>query len=75
MLGKVYVEALFRSWAVLERSWDILFFMRPLGAVFARGNEVKSLLGGLRVVLLDLGSLLGRLEAVSGRSWAVLSRS
>ena len=49
--------------------------LRPLGAVFARGNEVKSLLGGLRVVLLDLGSLLGRLEAVSGRSWAVLSRS
>ena len=49
--------------------------MRPLGAVFARGNEVKSLLGGLGVVLVALGSLLGRLEAVLGRSWAVLSRS
>ena len=27
------------------------------------------------MVLLDLGSLLGRLGAVFGRSWAVLSRS
>ena len=27
------------------------------------------------MVLLDLGSLLGRLGAVLGRSWAVLSRS
>ena len=44
-------------------------------AVFARGNEIKSILAALGMVLLDLGSLLGRLGAVLGRSWAVLSRS
>ena len=48
------------------------FILEPLGAVFARGNEVKSLLAALGMVLLDLGSLLGRLGAVLGRSWAVL---
>ena len=41
-------------------------FLEALGAVFARGNEVKSLLGGLGAVLLDLGSLLGRLGSLLG---------
>ena len=45
--------------------------MRPLGAVFARGNEVKSLLAALGMVLLDLGSLLGRL----GAAFVALGRS
>ena len=47
-----------------SRSCSERFILEPLGAVFARGNEVKSLLAALGVVLLDLGSLLGRLGAV-----------
>jgi hypothetical protein len=42
------------------------FILELLGAVFARGNEVKSILGGLGAVLLDLGSLLGRLGSLLG---------
>ena len=49
--------------------------MKPLGAVFARGKEIESILAALGMVLLDLESLLGRLGAVFGQSWAVLSRS
>ena len=45
-----------RSWAVLGCSWAALgvvlgrswFILDPLGAVFARGNEVKSILAALR---------------------------
>ena len=33
--------------------------MEALGGIFARGNEVKSLLAALGVVLVALGSLLG----------------
>ena len=56
--------------------------MEALGGVFARGNEVKSLLAALVVVLVALVSLLGRswpflvvLGAVFDRSWEVLGRS
>ena len=56
--------------------------MEALGAIFAQGNEVKSLLVALGVVLVALVSLLGRswpflvvLGAVFDRSWEVLGRS
>jgi len=56
--------------------------LEALGGVFARGNEVKSLLAALVVVLVALVSLLGRswpflvvLGAVFDRSWEVLGRS
>ena len=58
------------------------FLLEALGAIFARGNEVKSLLAALVVVLVALVSLLGRswpflvvLGAVFDRSWEVLGRS
>ena len=65
------------------------FMLRVLEGIFARGNEVKSLLAALGVVLVALGSLLGcswpflvvlgavldRSSAVLGRLEAVLERS
>ena len=71
------------SWVPLKR------LLEPLGAVFARGNKVKSILAALGVVLVALGSLLGcswsflvalgtvlgDLGTGLGRSWDGLGRS
>ena len=58
------------------------FSQRLLGAIFARKNEVKSLLAslgcswvGVGCSCVALGSSWGGLGSLLGRSWAVLGRS
>ena len=74
---------------VVGKQQLVRFMLEPLGAVFARGNEVKWLLAALGVVLValglflgcsspslgDLGSVLGGLEAILGLSWGAFGRS
>ena len=68
----------------LAEGWRILSY-KLLEGIFARGNEVKSILAALGVVLVALGVLLAFLVVlraildtsweVLGRPWAILGRS